>query len=353
MVSFSPLEFLRRPRRWLAAVSEHRGTLSPAPNFAYELCVRRIADRDLDGLDLSSWRAALNGAEPINPDTLDRFCERFVPYGFRPQALLPVYGLAENAVALTFPDLHEVHRLDRIEREPFERERRARPTADDDGALRFVSVGRPLPGQEVRIVDEDGNAVPERLEGQIEFRGLSTTPGYFRNPESTAAIRTADGWTRSGDLGYLAGGELFITGRTKDLIIKGGRNIYPQEVELAAAEVEGVRRGCVVAFSVPDAERRKERLVVVAETRRKAAERPHLAAEVKMRVHQAVHVSADEVVMVPPGTVPKTPSGKLRRLECRRRYLDGTLAGKRPPAWLQLARLQASAWWHSLRRKIR
>ena len=357
MISFSPLQFLRRPRRWLQALTEYSGSLSPAPNFAYELCLRRIPDRDLEGLDLSSWRGALNGAEPINPETLERFCERFGPYGFRPEALKPVYGLAENTVALTFPALEDPPRFDLIQREPFERERRAQPVSEDGGPsegpepLRFVSVGRPLGGQNVRVVDDNGVPVPERLEGQIEFKGTSTTPGYYKNTEATAAMRTSDGWTKSGDLGYVADGDLFITGRVKDLIIKGGRNIYPQEVELVAAEVEGVRRGCVVAFSAPDPTGLKERLVVIAETRRrKPEELSHLAAEVKRHVNQALHVSPDEVVMVPPQTVLKTPSGKLRRLECRKRHLDGTLTGKRPPAWIQVARLQVSAWWHKLRR---
>lgn len=352
MISMSPLQFLRRPRRWFQAFSHYRGTLSPAPNFAYELCLRRIPDRDLEGIDLSSWRVALNGAEPISPEILDRFAERFGPIGFRPQTMMPVYGLAENSVAVTFSGLHDVPRIDRLDREPFERQRKARPAKkdqDEADTLSFVSVGRAIPGQEARVVGDDGLRVDEREEGQIEFRGTSTTPGYFKNPTATAEIRTPDGWTRSGDLGYLADGDLFITGRSKDLIIKGGRNIYPQEVEAIAAEVKGVRRGCVAAFSIGQGAG-KEKLVIVAETRaKKPEELAHLALEVKRAVSTQLKVSPDEVVMAPPNTVPKTPSGKIRRSDTRARFEDGKLLTSRAPAWLQFGRLQAFAFGHTLR----
>ncbi len=347
MISMSPLAFLRQPKRWLQAVSDYRGTLSPAPNFAYELALRRIRDRDLEGLDLSSWRWALNGAEPVSPETVERFCQRFAPCGFRKEALKPVYGLAENAVALTFPAADEPPRIDRVDRETFQVERRAVPAAggeDDAAALRFVSVGRPIAGNEVRVVDDDGGAAPERMEGGIEFRGPSATPGYFRNPKATAAIRTRDGWIRTGDRGYFADGDLFITGRSKDLIIKAGRNIHPTEVEAAAAEVDGIRKGCVAAFGAPGPESGREELVVVAETRTKDPQtRARLVAEVRRRVHSIVRVAPDAVELVPPHTVPKTPSGKLRRVECRDRYLDGRLTPRRPPAWVQVARLASAA----------
>jgi acyl-CoA synthetase (AMP-forming)/AMP-acid ligase II len=360
IVSFSPLAFLRRPKRWLQAMTDYRGALSPAPNFAYELCLRRIRDRDLADLDLSSWRAALNGAEPIHPDTLERFCDRFGPRGFDPRALKPVYGLAENAVALTFTPLRELPRVDRVERDAFQRHRRAVPVGEDgDGdldateILSFVGVGRPIPGNELRLVDDRGKPVPERVEGLVEFRGASATAGYYRNPEATAAIRTGDGWIRSGDLGYLADGDLFITGRGKDLIIKAGRNVYPQEVESVAAEVEGVRRGCVAAFGVPDPETGSEQLVVVAETRRKSPEdRQHLASEIRKRVGTEVKVAPDAVIVVGPHTIPKTPSGKLRRAETRSRHLEGTLERRRVPAWLQVTRLAAGSVWSSLRRLV-
>ena len=342
MISLSPLAFLRRPRRWLEAVTAYRGTLSAAPNFAFELCLRRLKDADLEELDLSSWRVALSGAEPIDPDTIERFSERFGACGFRRETMLPAYGLAENSVAVTFAPLAEAPRIDRVEREAFQRRHRAVAAADGDaGALRFVSVGRPIPGNEVRLVDDRGRPVSERIEGEIQFRGPSATAGYYRNPEASAAIRTADGWIRTGDKGYLAGGDLFITGRLKDVIIKAGRNLHPSEVESVAASVDGIRKGCVAAFGVPSERTGSEDLVVVAETRllKDPEVLRRLASEIKRRVAAEVKVSPDAVELVPPRTIPKTPSGKLRRAETRERYLSGSLEPRRRPVWFQVLRL--------------
>jgi acyl-CoA synthetase (AMP-forming)/AMP-acid ligase II len=355
IVALSPLAFLRRPERWLRTIQRYRGTLSPAPNFAYELCVRKISDSALEGLDLSSWRVALNGAEPVSPDTLARFEERFARFGFRPETMMPVYGLAECSVALAFAPLAQPPRIDRVVRKTFQCERRAVPAAGSElEALRFVSVGRALPEHEVRIVGDNDQPLGERVEGHLQFRGPSAMQGYFRDPAATEAARTADGWYRTGDLAYWAEGELFITGRTKDLIIKAGRNVYPQEIEEAAAEVDGVRRGCIAAFSVPDAKTGTERLVVVAETRQsEPAARARLAAEIKQRVSASCCVSPDLVRLVAPQSVPKTPSGKLRRTTCRQLYLEDKLEAPRTPAWLQLARLVAASARALLRKEIR
>jgi acyl-CoA synthetase (AMP-forming)/AMP-acid ligase II len=354
IAALSPQAFLRRPERWLWTIHAYRGSLSPAPNFAYELCVRRVAGEVIEGLDLSSWRVALNGAEPVSPRTLARFTQRYAPYGFRPEVLMPVYGLAESTVALSFHPLGKVPRIDRVRREPFLESRRAEPASDGVGEeepLHFPSVGTALPGHSLRIVDDADQALPERVVGHLQFRGLSALTCYYRNPEATAAIRTVDGWWRSGDLGYLAEGELFITGRQKDLIIKAGRNIHPHEVEEVAAEVAGVRRGCVAAFSVPDPKTGSEGLVLVAETRETRAEvRKRIVAEIGRRVGKQVHVSPDVVELVPPQTVPKTPSGKLRRDACRRLYLSGALESSHTPVWWQLARLAAGNAWVSVKR---
>jgi acyl-CoA synthetase (AMP-forming)/AMP-acid ligase II len=335
----SPLAFLRRPERWLWMIHEHRGTLSPAPNFAYELCVRKTDAGRLEGLDLSSWRVALNGAEPVSAETLARFAERFGRYGFRPETLLPVYGLAEYTVALTFAPLGRRARIDAIQREAFVRTGCAVPAHPHEAApLRFVSVGRPLAGSEVRIVDAAGQPVAERREGRLLFRGVSAMSGYFRNPEATAAVCCA-GWYDSGDLAYQADGELFITGRSKDLIIKAGRNIYPHELEEVAGEVSGIRKGCVAAFGVSDPAHGTERVVLVAETREtRPGALSHLQAEVVRHLARLGH-PADEVLLVPPQRIPKTPSGKLRRARCRQLYLRGELSRGRPPAWWQLLRL--------------
>ncbi len=340
IVALSPLAFLRRPERWLWAVHRHRGTLSPAPNFAYELCLRKVKDEALAGLDLSSWRVALNGAEPVSPDTITRFTRRYARYGFRPEAMTPVYGLAENSVALTFAPLAQPPRIDPVARVPFQMFGRAEPaTPAEPDPLRFVSVGRALPEHAIRVVDDAERPVSERVEGHIQFCGPSAMQGYHRNPEATGAA-CRDGWYQTGDLGYLADGELFITGRIKDLIIKAGRNIYPQEIEEIAADINGVRRGCVAAFGVTDPRTGTEGLVVVAETRETGKEaRARIAAEIKRRVGALTRISPDVVQLLPPQTIPKTPSGKLRRSECRRLYLQGTLGRSRPPVWLQLTRL--------------
>jgi acyl-CoA synthetase (AMP-forming)/AMP-acid ligase II len=203
-------------------------------------------------------------------------------------------------------------------------------------------VGRALPEHEVRIVDDNDAPVGERVEGHVQFRGPSAMQGYCRNAEATGEARTADGWRRTGDLGYLAEGELFITGRVKDLIIKAGRNIYPQEIEELAADVEGVRRGCVAAFAIPEPKSGTEALVLVAETRATDdATRARITAEILRRVNSTARVSPDVVRLVPPQSIPKTPSGKLRRGACRELYLRDALLHRPAPAWLQVTKLVA------------
>jgi fatty-acyl-CoA synthase len=323
----SPLSFLARPERWLWAIHQRRATLSPAPNFAFELCARKIPDRALEGLDLSSWRVALNGAEPVSPETVDRFVARFAPYGFRREAMMPVYGLAESSVALCFPPVGRGPRVDRVARRAFESGARAEPARPGDtSALSFVSVGTALPDHEVRLVDETGAEAAERAVGRLLFRGPSSTAGYYRKPEATAAVTSAGGWLDSGDLAYRADGEIFIAGRDKDLIIKAGRNLVPQEIEEIAASVPGLRRGCIVAFGLSRAELGTESLVVVAETRLvDAADRERVSTAVTERVAAALGLPPDVVALVPPGAVPKTSSGKIRRAATRELYLAGTL----------------------------
>jgi 1-acyl-sn-glycerol-3-phosphate acyltransferase len=344
----SPLAFLSRPARWLWAIHAHHGTISPAPNFAFDLCARKIEDDELQGLDLSGWRLALNGSEVVSPETIDRFTRRFAPYGFKPEAMCPVYGLAESSVGLTMPALGRLPRVDRIAREPFERARKLHQASPAESrAFQFVSCGRPLPGHDVRIADASGRALGERLEGHIQFRGPSVTRGYFRNADATGAV-LQDGWMDSGDLGYWADGELFITGREKDLIIQGGRNIYAQEVEDIATTVAGIRKGCVAAFGVYDLARGTERLIVVAETReRDPARRDALRQALLDRLVADIGVPADVVIIANPGTVLKTPSGKIRRSATRNAYVNNTLGARRsvPGQWvhLLLAALQARA----------
>ena len=352
VVVLSPVSFLTRPQRWLWALHRHRATITAAPNFAYELAVRKIADSDVEGLDLSSLRAALNGAEPVNAATLDRFASSFARYGFRRETFLPVYGLAESSLAVTIPPLGREPRVDRVARDFFARAGQAVPApahlaADDPGVLSFVSAGRALANHQVRIVNDAGQEADERVEGALWFRGPSTTSGYFRNEEASNALfpqGRAAGWLDSGDRAYHADGEFFITGRVKDIILKAGRNLYPHEVEEIAARVKGVRKGCVVAFGAADAAAGTERLIVVAETIEKDhAARDRIARDIVDRVSLAIGLPPDSVELLPPRSIPKTSSGKLRRDQTRQLYLAGKLGAPQAPAWLQAARLMTAS----------
>lgn len=342
LVAMSPLAFLTRPERWFWAIHRHRATLSGAPNFGYELCLRRIQDRDIEGLDLSSWRMAFNGAEPVSPDTITRFCERFARYGFRKETMAPVYGLAESSVGLAFPPLGRAPIIDRVQREPFMREGRALPTgADDANAFRFVACGQPLPGHQIRIVDGTGHEVAEREEGRLEFQGPSVTSGYFRHPEETRRL-FHDGWLDSGDLAYMSGGDVYITGRVKDVIIRAGRNIYPHELEEAVGNIAGIRKGCVAVFGSADPASATEKLVVLAETRETdAPTRERLRGAINNMAVDLVGTLPDEVVLAPPHTVLKTSSGKVRRAASRELYEQGAIGAPSRAAWRQYARL---AW---------
>jgi len=343
LVLMSPMTFLMRPERWLWAIHRHHVTMSGGPNFAYELCLKRIHDREIEGLDLSSWRSAFNGAEPVSTQTIQRFTERFKPYGFRPQAMRPVYGLAENTLSLTFSAMDREARVDRIEREPFMRSGRA--IANDEAdlySISFVSCGGPVPGHQVRIVDVMGYEVAERQEGQVQFRGPSATRGYFNNPEETRRLFRGD-WLDTGDRGYMAGGELFLTGRAKDIIIRAGRNVYPQEIEEGVGHVPGIRKGCVAVFGHPDPDTGTERLVVLAETRETDANALEtLRKGVENVVLDLLGAPPDDVVLAPPHTVPKTSSGKIRRAASRARYLKGQINKRQPPVWWQIGRLALS-----------
>ncbi len=354
LVLLSPLDFLARPKRWLWAIHRYRGTLSPAPNFAYEICLTRLADEDLEGLDLSCWRGAFNGAEPVSPATLERFCGHFARYGFRREAMMPVYGLAECSVGLAFPSCDRGPLVDRIVREEFVQHGNAVPaTEGGPGVMLLPACGPPLEGHEIRIIDRDGTELPERREGRVQFRGPSATRGYFRNPEQTRLLFDGE-WLETGDLGYLAGGELYITGRIKDLIIIAGRNVYPQELEEMVGNIPGIRKGNVVVFGSTRQEAVTERMVVVAETRETdPAALEKLRSAINGLAVELVGTPADDLILAPPKTLLKTSSGKLRRAACRDLYERGTL-GKAEGAWRMYLRIAASTlagWWRRLRQR--
>ncbi len=353
LVVMSPQSFLIRPSRWLWAIHANRATMSAGPNFAYELCLSKIRDDEIEGLDLISWRLAYNGAEPVSAATIERFADRFAPYGFRREAMTPVYGLAESSVGLAFPPLGRGPLIDRIRREAFTRSGRAEPVKPGEPDLRFVACGQPLPGHEIRIVDAAGNELGDRHEGRIEFRGPSATAGYFNNALATHSLFHGD-WLDTGDLGYIADADLYVTGRVKDVIIRAGRNLHPAELEEAVGNLNGARKGCVAVFASPDPSGGPERLVVMAETRAiRDDARAALRSEIIATTVDLLGVAPDDVVLAPPRTVLKTSSGKIRRAASQAIYRAGKI-GVRPRAvWWELARLRLRGAAPSLRRARR
>jgi acyl-CoA synthetase (AMP-forming)/AMP-acid ligase II len=330
-----PELFVARPALWLRALSRYRGTISPAPNFAYSLCVSRVSDQEMEGADLSGWRTALNGAEPVAPSVLRAFRDRFARWGFRPEALTPVYGLSEAALAVTFSNLDRPFRGRRFDREALAKDRAALETPD---GREIVSVGRPVPGFRLRIVDEAERDLREGHVGRVWAQGPSLMDGYLDDPEATGrALR--GGWLDTGDLGFLQDGELYLTGRAKDVIILRGRNYAPDEIERAVEGVPGVRAGCVVAASWLPEDAPGESLALFVEFSREAtaSERGALPEACRAAVLGATNLSPDLVVALAPGTLPRTSSGKLRRGETLRLHLAGELAPPAPVTPLRLA----------------
>lgn len=322
LVLGAPQDFLAEPATWMEWMSTYRGTITAGPNFSYVLAARSL--RRLHDLDLSAWRIALNGAEPVDPAAVRAFLDAGERHGLRRGAAFCAFGMAEASLAVTFPRPDHGMDVDIVDGRVLETDHFAAAVAADHPEARALArLGTPLHNLEVRVVERTtGEPMHEREVGEIEIRGDSVTPGYYDNPVATHAA-FHDGWLRTGDLGYLAGGELVVCGRIKDMIIVGGRNVYPQDVERVVNEVDGVRAGNVIAFGT-DGRRGREALVVVAET--KAAEHAPLRAAIKTAVYGAVGLPPDDVVLVAPGTLPKTSSGKLQRTLCKTRYLEAARA---------------------------
>ncbi len=335
LVLMSPLTFLARPERWLWAIHNYRGTISGSPNFGYEFCIRKVPDSFIRGLDLSSWRVAFNGAEAVRHSTIERFSNRFKHFNFREEANFPVYGLAESTVGLAFPQRQTSAIVDYIEREALTINGVATPAKTPEEGVGFVGCGQAIPGHEIRIVDEESNLLPERKVGEIQFRGPSSMQGYYRNSEATEAVFD-HGWWRTGDLGYIANNNIFITGRKKDVIVKAGHNIYPDEVETLAGEVEGIRKGCVIAFGSINPVSQKEKFILVAEINPGwKRQRSKIKAKVIEAIGKQGIIKPDEVVLVSPHRIPKTSSGKLQRHACKQAYEEGKLKTTRHPGQLQ------------------
>ncbi len=350
----SPLSFLARPQSWLWAMHRFRATISAAPNFAFELCATKIDEADLKGLDLSALRLLANGAEPISVNGLRQFTERYARFGFRPEAMAPVYGLAECAVALAMPPLGRPPIIDRVRRETLSRRGKAEPArAEEENAIEIVGCGQPLPDYEIRIVDDLGREVADRSEGRLEFRGPSATSGYFRSEAKTRAL-VHDGWLDSGDLAYIADADVFITGRTKDIIIRAGQHIYPHELEDAIGDIVGIRKGGVAVFGMLDPKSGTERMIIVAETdEADPVARESLRAKAQKAATDIVGAPAEEIVLVAPGAVPKTSSGKIRRAAASELYVAGLLTAPQRALRWQMLRLSLASLGPQLSRLSR
>jgi fatty-acyl-CoA synthase len=329
LVKITPVDFLSKPLVWPELISRYGGTVTAAPNFAYAIVGRRMARVDDAGAyDLSKLRIALNGAEPIDETAVEAFTEAGARFKMRPQCVLPAYGMAEATLAVSFAPLFTGLTLDIVEADALETDNKAVPVPENDprrgteGVRSFAVLGPPLDGLEAEIVDDRGGRLGERQVGEIRLRGEAVTPGYL-TMDGPVATQDAEGWLATGDLGYLIDGQIVICGRRKDVIIMGGRNIYPTDIERAATAVEGVRAGNAVAVRI-DAGSRRERFAVVLESKLAGdadVERT-LAKEVAARVRDAVDMRPYAVVVLPAGSLPKTPSGKVKRAATAIQYAD-------------------------------
>jgi acyl-CoA synthetase (AMP-forming)/AMP-acid ligase II len=325
-VLMTPTSFLMHPEAWLWAISRFRVSCCAAPNVAYHICGTQIPDVKLCGLDLSTWRAALTGSELVQPQTVAAFCDKFEAYGFESKAMVPVYGLAENTVAVCIPRRGSPPKVDWIDRRILEAELRAAPLTEVDrtapAARGVVSVGNPTAGQEVRVVDDRGSVVSERTVGGIEVRGSSVMAGYFSDSRASSAA-VSDSWLRTGDTGYLFGGELYVVGRTKEVIVRGGRKYDAADIAAAVAEIPGIRAGAVAAFGITSSATGTEDVVIMAETLvPTAGDRTLLEATVAACVQRLFALPLARIVLLGPGKIPRTTSGKVQHNLARSRYLD-------------------------------
>jgi acyl-CoA synthetase (AMP-forming)/AMP-acid ligase II len=328
-----PLLFLKRPVRWLETISRHHASVSFGPNFAYALCVKRIKESELAGLDLSSWRLAGCGAEPIRAENLRAFADRFAPVGFDERAFVCCYGMAESTLAVSFSKLGQGVRTDVVKGDLLWSKGRAEPAAPgSETATPIVECGEAFEGHEIQVfaLDDEASERPlgEREVGEVRLRGPSLMAGYFNEPELTREA-FAGGWLKTGDIGYLASGKVHICGRSKEVIIVNGRNYYPQDLEWEAGKVAGVRKGNVVAFGTMKPQNDRERVVICFETSVAGeAERQAQKGEVRRAVQQAVGLTVDDVVPLGAGVLPKTSSGKLQRAKTRELYETGGLLAR-------------------------
>ena len=322
LVLMSPFDWVRAPYRLMQAVSNYSGTLSWLPNFAYNFCAKKIRTRDLEGVDLSSWRGVINCSEPMRWESHHLFYERFKEFGLRRESLTTCYAMAENVFAVTQGGIEAATSVDEIDRSALQSERIARPSSRTDRTVKMLSAGRPIDNTRVRVINESEDDVPDRHIGEILIQGNCLLSGYYNRPELTEDS-FLEGWYRTGDLGYLADGELFVTGRQKELIIVGGKNIHPQDLEEIMNDIEGVHPGRVVAFGVFNDEIGTEDIVLIAESAiHQAEEKASLAREIRAQIAQSSDVTARYVEIVEREWLIKTSSGKIARGANREKYLQ-------------------------------
>ena len=348
VVFLPPFQFLKQPVEWLRRMTKHRATVTFSPNFGYGLCTARVREKDLARLDLSHWRVAGCGAEPIQRRTLDAFAEKFAPAGFRRSAFLLAYGLAESTLAVSFSPVDDEPVFADVDFHALTSEAVARDPLDGTATVTLANCGQPFDGHEVAILDAGGERLPEGRVGEIALRGPSVTRGYWRDPSATNAATRA-GFLLTGDQGFLANGDLFVCGRNKELIIVAGRNYHPADIEWVASEVPGIRRGRVVAFGVTNVDAggsTHERVVLCAESRARGDARAAVGEAVKARVLDSLGLKISDVMLLDRASLPRTSSGKLQRTKAREWYLAGRLdtAGEDEGKLTLVRHLVASQW---------
>ena len=320
---FMPPElFLADPISWLRQISASRGSITFAPNFAYSLCTARASKKVMEGIDLSSLRIAACAAEPIRYEVLAGFAQKFAPYGLRAEALVPCYGLAEHTLGATVSPIGTGITTDRVDAAALTQGVAIPASQASSEGVTIVSCGRFLPGHEGKIAGIKGNALPDRTVGEILLRGPSVMQDYFEDGPATA-VALSGGWLHTGDLGYLADANLYVCGRSKDVLILYGRKYHPQDLEWEAEQVEGIRPGCVVAFRLEDDAVNRDLVVIIAETKLSSEHHERLQDLIRARIHQGLTIMVDQVLMVPPHTLPKTSSGKLQRARTRDLFQSG------------------------------
>lgn len=323
LIQGAPQDFLARPLRWMRWLSDFGGTATAGPNFAYALAARALR-RCEEPFELSQVRLFLNGAEPVDPVTFRKFFAAGERFGLDPGAAFPAFGMAEVCIAGTFPEPGKGLQTDWVDKRALEIDQLAvQVDPDSEGAVELVFLGRPIPGMEMRIIDPStGEELPDRRVGELQMRGDSVTTGYYKRPDATEELLVG-GWLRTGDLSYTVDGDLVVCGRSKDVIIVGGRNVYPQDIEKVVGDLDGVRAGNVIAFGV-DGRHGAQNIILVAES--KGGDLPEIRKNVTSAITQAEGIPPKEVILVEPGTVPKTSSGKLQRSAAKASYEEGDLA---------------------------